>query len=650
MKISPAVPVALILVCVLQSRVRAQSGVLDLTDLDNYANQPVPAYITRSNTPPDNPVTDAGATLGRVLFYDKRLSRNNTVSCSSCHRQEHAFSDPATASAGVNGTTGRHSMRLVNARFGAEPRFFWNERAQSLEAQTTQPIQDHVEMGFSGTSGDPGFPDLVAKLSAIEEYRVLFAATFGDFIINEERVQRSLAQFVRSIQSFDSKYDAGRATTPDNQNFANFTAAENRGKQIFLGPPPGGAGCAGCHRPPEFDIDPASLNNGVTNAIGGGTDLANTRSPSLRDLVNPNGLPNGGFMHTGSFTTLGAVIAHYNVIPGNNANLDPRLRRPGGVQNLNLTAQQQADLVAFLATLRGTAIYTDARWSNPFNAEGGIDFIILPASALTFTDNGDGSALLSARAAPGLLYTLQTSQDLSAWSAVETMLSDVNGSLARTIPMQGRAFYRIVYAPPSGSLSSDSALNYAAWSNGSTGGTGFGAWVLATAGSAGHFLAETASEANINTGSSKAFGLYANNGGVATASRLLSAPLGAGDAFTLRFDNNFIESGSQAGFALTDSGGAVRVRFYFVGGETTYRVTDAVTGRNTGIAWTDAGLAITFTLLSETEYSMTIGGTTVTGTMASGGSVSRFLVDNSNAGSGSDHNVYIGDLTRTDVP
>lgn len=650
MKFSPVLPVALILMSVLPGRGRAQSGILDLTKLGNYADQPVPPYITRSNTPADNPVTDAGATLGRVLFYDKRLSRNNTVSCSSCHRQEHAFSDPATASVGVNGTTGRHSMRLVNARFGAEPRFFWNERAQSLEAQTTQPIRDHAEMGFSGTGGDPGFADLVTKLSAIEEYRVLFAATFGDFIINEERVQRALAQFVRSIQSFDSKYDVGRATAPDNQNFANFTAAENRGKQIFLGPPPAGAGCAGCHRPPEFDIDPASLNNGVTNALGGGADLGNTRSPSLRDLVKPNGQPNGGFMHTGAFATLGSVVAHYNAIPGDNPGLDPRLRRPGGVQNLNLTAQQQSDIVAFLATLTGTAIYTDARWSNPFNAEGGIEFIILPSSALTLTDNGNGRATLAAHAAPGLLYALQMSQDLSTWSTAGTMVSDAAGNFATTIPMEGRAFCRIVYFPASGTLSSDSALNYTAWTTGSSGGDGFGAWVLAASGNAGHFLADTAALPNLNVGSSKAFGLHANNGGVATAARLFTAPLGARDVFTLRFDNNFIANGSQAGFALTDSNGAVRFRFYFTGGETTYRVADTVAGRNTGIPWTDAGLAVTFTLLSESEYSLTVGGTTLTGTLASGGSVSRLLVENNNAGAGSGHNVYIGDMTRTDAP
>ena len=77
----------------------------------------------------------------------------------------------------MNGTTGRHSMRLINARFAAETRFFWDERAVSAEVQSTQPVRDHVEMGFSGTSGDPAFADLVVKLTVIEEYRVLFSMT-----------------------------------------------------------------------------------------------------------------------------------------------------------------------------------------------------------------------------------------------------------------------------------------------------------------------------------------------------------------------------------------------------------------------------------------------------------------------------------------
>ena len=269
-----------LLLFLLASRaLHAQAGVLDLTQLADYASQPVPAYILRDNTPgaPNpNPITDAGATLGRVLFYDKRLSRNATISCSSCHQQAHAFGDGAVASTGVAGQTGRHSMRLVNSHFSAERRFFWDERAASLEQQTTQPIQDHVEMGFSGTAGDPAFADLVARLSAIEEYRVLFNFAFGSTTIDETRIRRALAQFVRSIQSFDSKYDVGRAQVQDNQNFPNFTNQENAGKALFINPPifnaaseriGGGFGCQGCHQAPEFDIDPNSRNNGFIGVI-----------------------------------------------------------------------------------------------------------------------------------------------------------------------------------------------------------------------------------------------------------------------------------------------------------------------------------------------------------------------------------------------
>jgi len=425
-------------------------GVVDLTSLKNYAAQTVPAYITRNNTE-SNQITNIGATLGRVLFHDKRLSRDNTVSCASCHQQAHAFGDVATASTGVAGTTGRHGMRLVNARFAAEVRFFWDERANTLEAQTTQPIQNHVEMGFSGADGDPGFAALVTKLSAIQEYRVLFAATFGSSGITEDRIQRAIAQFVRSIQSFDSRYDAGRAIAgSDNPPFPNFTAAENAGKQLFLAPPgAGGAGCAGCHRPPEFDIDPASRNNGVITAIGGGTDLTNTRAPSLRDLVGPGGQSNGPFMHNGSLTTLLQVINHYDAIPGDNANLDQRLRRPGGVQDLNLTNQQKNNLVAFLQTLTGTAVYTDSRWSDPFDANGQLSLIILPSDAISIRRNANGTATITARGVPNLAYQIQQSTDYPNWSHLVTVSATAAGLIEHTVSISGNKLFRVVYTVPS---------------------------------------------------------------------------------------------------------------------------------------------------------------------------------------------------------
>jgi cytochrome c peroxidase len=453
----PRILAALTVLAMSAMCVRAGDGILDLTNLANYANQPIPSYIVKRNTPPGNPVTDTGATLGRVLFYDKRLSRNDTVACASCHKQVHGFSDAATASTGVSGTTGRHSMRLINARFATEVRFFWDERAVSLENQTTRPIQDHAEMGFSGTSGDPDFASLLTKLAAIEEYRVLFALAFGDPAITEVRIQRAIAQFIRSIQSFDSRFDAGLAVAGNaGAPFPNFTASENNGKALFLNPPVGppapqtGAGCAGCHRPPEFDIDPNSLNNGVTGSIAGGTDLTNTRSPSLRDLLGPGGQSNGPFMHDGSLTSLAQVIGHYNVIPSDNTNLDPRLRRPGGgLQNLRLSPQQIADLSAFLATLTGSAVYTDARWSDPFDAQGRLSLIVLPAGTVKVVSNGDGTATVSCTGVPGLQYLFRTSPDLKNWSTVATVTANASGVCERTVPVSGPAFYQFAYQPPS---------------------------------------------------------------------------------------------------------------------------------------------------------------------------------------------------------
>ena len=124
--------------------------------LYNYANPVLPAHLlaqairAQDNQPITNPVTNAGATLGRVLFYDKRLSANQTVSCSSCHQAEHGFSDPARFSTGFEGgLTGRNSMGLTNARYYQRGKFFWDERSATLEDQTLQPIQNSVEMGMT---------------------------------------------------------------------------------------------------------------------------------------------------------------------------------------------------------------------------------------------------------------------------------------------------------------------------------------------------------------------------------------------------------------------------------------------------------------------------------------------------------------------
>jgi cytochrome c peroxidase len=272
-------------------------------------------------------------------------------------------------------------MRLINTRFATEAKFFWDERAATLEAQVTTPIQDHAEMGFSGQNGRPNLAALLTKLGGIAYYQELFTLAYGSSAITETRLQQALAAFIRSIQSFDSKYDIGRAQVGnDGAPFPNFTTQENLGKQLFLTPPvfdgtgtriSGGAGCQACHQAPEFDIDPNSRNNGVIRPLtqGAGLELAITRSPTLRDAVNATGGSNGAFMHSGVFNSLQNVVAHYNNIPaqaGNN-NLDARLNPGGNLQKLNLSGAEINAIVAFLQTMSGKDVYTNEKWGSPFN-------------------------------------------------------------------------------------------------------------------------------------------------------------------------------------------------------------------------------------------------------------------------------------------
>ena len=355
------------------------AGRIDLNNLDNYAGQTFPTYITKLNDG-GNPISNAGATLGRVLFYDTALSIDDTISCSSCHTQSLGFSDPDVVSTGVEGgQTGRHSMRLINTQFANETNFFWDERASSHEDQESQPLQDANEHGFSGVGGRPGFADLVTKLEALEYYEELFTFVYGDPAVTEERLELALAQFTKSIWSFDSKFDEGRAqVNADGANFPNYTADENAGKAIFLqAPNAGGAGCDGCHTAPEFDIRPGSGHNGVVGVANAPDefDFTNTRSPSLRDLAGPDGTPNGPFMHDGSLPTLMDVVNHYDNIqvPTDAAarqtflnTIDNRLTRGNNGQNLNLSQVQKDQLVAFLNTLSGSNIYTDTKFSDPF--------------------------------------------------------------------------------------------------------------------------------------------------------------------------------------------------------------------------------------------------------------------------------------------
>ena len=348
-----------------------QFTTLNLNALDNYSTPTLPVYYSDTsvtgldNTPIDNVITNKVATLGRVLFYDKSLSINDTISCSSCHQQASGFDDPRRFSVGFSGAafTTAHAMRLGNIRYSQPGSMFWDRRAVSVEAQASQPIQHAVEMGF--VAGVGGINALITKLNATAYYPDLFTFAFGDAAITETRIQQALAQFERAMISYSSKWDTAYAQvyTPNGNRglgtslLPNFTPSEDRGRQLFIaGPNAGGAGCAACHQPPTFALAANSRSNGL--------DAGETvvfKAPSLKNVALSQ-----AFMHDGRFSTLDQVVEHYNSGVQLGTALDNRLSPNGQPLRLNLSADDKAALVAFMRTLTDTTLTTDAKFSSPF--------------------------------------------------------------------------------------------------------------------------------------------------------------------------------------------------------------------------------------------------------------------------------------------
>ena len=307
--------------------------------------------LSTDNTPVANAITDAGAALGRVLFYDMRVSGNDGLSCAGCHSPFIAFGDTPQKSVGfAGGLTGRHSPALVNARFYKRGRFFWDERAASLEAPVLGPIQDGTEMGMS-------LDNLVIKLATTPYYPSLFSAAFGTPVVTSDRVSKALAQYVRSLVSTDSRYDRAfnGGTTA---NFASlFSAQEIAGERLFRT-----SGCDACHATVAQVSD--SVHNIGLDAVSAdtGAGAGTFKAPSLRNAaVRPR------FMHDGRFTTLEEVIEFFDAGVQPNPNLDPRLRASNGTpKRLGLSASDKAALVAFLKTLTDSTFLTAPRFANPF--------------------------------------------------------------------------------------------------------------------------------------------------------------------------------------------------------------------------------------------------------------------------------------------
>ena len=294
--------------------------------------------------PRDNPLIEERVALGKALFNETALSRDNTISCASCHVANFAFTDARRFSLGVRGQKGtRNSMPLFNLAWKTS--FFWDGRAPSLRAQALMPIEDHTEL-------DETLDRVTAKLAEKKEYPPLFAAAFGSPEINAEKIGLAVENFLLTLTSFDAKFDRalrGKALLSDD---------EKHGFELFMtefDPRTGqrGADCFHCHGGPLFS-DHQFHNNGLApdeNDTGRfritklEADRGKFATPSLRNIART-----APYMHDGRFTTLEEVVAHYSSGVKRSATLDPNLaKHPEG--GLQLNAEDQRALVAFLKTL-----------------------------------------------------------------------------------------------------------------------------------------------------------------------------------------------------------------------------------------------------------------------------------------------------------
>lgn len=338
---------------------------------DTISPEPVKYDTTRYTLPigtfpspdfEDNIPTNAGVLLGRMLFYEKLLSKNNTQSCASCHLQSHGFTDTARFSLGVEGKRGdRQAMSVFNTAWHTTG-FFWDGRSTLLRHQSLMPIQDPLEMNET-------LDNVVTKLSAKREYRDQFLRAFGNSEINAEKISLAMEQFMNSIISNQSKYDkflAGAGTLSD---------SEERGRKLFFTeyneffPAQSGADCAHCHGGFNFSNN-AYRNNGLdlaSDIIDIGREKV-TQNPADKGKFKVTSLRNialtAPYMHDGRFGTLEEVIEHYNSGIKSSPSLDPALQATIST-GLRLTAQNKADLVAFLHTLTDNTLATDSRYANP---------------------------------------------------------------------------------------------------------------------------------------------------------------------------------------------------------------------------------------------------------------------------------------------
>lgn len=332
-------------------------------DADNYSPTPVLPAVTDNYAASSN---DRLATLGRVLFYDRNLSLNNSVSCGSCHQQSKAFCDNLQFSTGLQDG---HTERNTPSIFAKTGRMFWDGRVSSVEDLVLRPIKNHVEMKFENLEA------LAAKISGLSYYPQLFNNAFGNTFVDSSRIKMALAEFLKNFNFSNNKFSRTE------KNMAELTATESLGKTIFFGK----GNCSGCHHiegnnnGPIFDsthtgygftdlnfnigLDEEYADNGmgVISKISG--DDGKFMVPVLLNVEYT-----APYMHDGRFKTLEEVVEHYNSGIKDHRNLDFRLRDEStfGPKHLHLSDAEKKGLVSFLKTLSDPTIFSEAKFKNPF--------------------------------------------------------------------------------------------------------------------------------------------------------------------------------------------------------------------------------------------------------------------------------------------